>query len=156
VGLHLTCWDWPGNMQKCAKDYAALGAKNADFLVADVSDRDAGWYAQPAHGGTNAFWTDRKAAANLKWYKTMAESVGKPVVLWQIPLGNKAQNNTFHHYKDDKVDWFFAHMDQVAKAHVAALLFGPGQGEQTTVESDGGNLIRKTIAYRHSGGTALK
>jgi hypothetical protein len=156
VGLHLTCWDWSGNMQGCVKDYADLGAENADFLVADVSDRDAGWYALPANGGSNAFWTDEKAAAFLKWCKTMAESTGKPVVLWQIPLGNMAQNNTVNHYKDDKVDWFFAHMDQVAKAHVAALLFGPGQGEQTTVESDGGNLIRKTIAYRHSGGTALK
>jgi hypothetical protein len=156
VGLHLTCWDWPGNMQKCVKDYADLGAKNADFLVADVSDRDAGWYAKPANGGSNAFWTDKQAAANLKWYKTMAESVGKPVVLWQIPLGNMAQNNTPNHYKDDKVDWFFAHMDQVANAHVAALLFGPGHGEQTTVESDGGNLIRKTIAYHNSGRTALR
>jgi hypothetical protein len=76
--------------------------------------------------------------------------------LWQIPLGNMAQNNTVNHYQDDKVDWFFAHMDQLANAHVAALLFGPGQGEQTTVETDGGNLIRKTIAYHNSGGTALK
>ncbi|HST81821.1 MAG TPA: hypothetical protein VLL08_08825, partial [Kineosporiaceae bacterium] len=126
MGLHLTCWDWPGNMQKCVKDYVKLGAKKADFLVADISDRDAGWYAQPAHGGSNSFWTAKKAAANLKWYKTMAEGTGKPVVLWQIPLGNKAQNNTFHHYKDDKVDWLFAHMKQVAAAHVAALLFGPG------------------------------
>jgi hypothetical protein len=156
VGLHLTCWDWPGNVQKCAKDYADLGAKNADFLVADVVDRDAGWYAKPANGGRDTFWTDQKAAAFLGWCKTMAESVGKPVVLWQIPLGNKAQNNTLKHYQDDKVDWFFAHMDQVATAHVAALLFGPGHGEQTTVETDGGNLIRKTIAYHNSGGAALK
>jgi hypothetical protein len=156
VGLHLTCWDWQGNMQECVKDYADLGAKDADFLVADVSDRDAGWYAKPANGGSNAFWTDQQAAANLEWYKTMAESVGKPVVLWQIPLGNMAQNNTVNHYQDDKVDWFFAHMDQLANAHVAALLFGPGHGEQTTVETDGGNLIRKTIAYHNSGGTALK
>jgi hypothetical protein len=156
VGLHLTCWDWPGNEQKCVKDYEALGAKKADFLVADVSDRDAGWYAKPANGGRNAFWTDRKAAATLKWYKTMAESVGKPVVLWQIPLGNKAQNNTLNHYQDDKVDWLFAHMKQVTNAHIAALLFGPGQGEQTTVESDGRNLIRKTIAYHKSGGARLK
>jgi hypothetical protein len=156
MGLHLTCWDWSSNMQGCVKDYADLGAKNADFLVADVSDRDAGWYALPAHGGSNAFWTDQKAAAYLKWCKTMAESTGKPVVLWQIPLGNMAQNNTNKHYKDDKVDWFFAHMDQVANAHVAALLFSAGQEEQTTIETDGGNLIRKTIAYHNSGGTALK
>ncbi|WP_258053295.1 RICIN domain-containing protein [Streptomyces sp. Ru72] len=156
VGMHLSCFDWEYDTQKCVKDYAHLGAQNADFLVTDVSDRDAGWYAQPAHGGLNKFWTDQKAAAALKFYKTMAESVGKPVVLWQIPVGNMAQNNTRNHYKDDKVDWFFAHMDQVANAHVAGLLFGAGQEEQTSIESDGGNLIRKTIAYHNSGGTALK
>lgn len=156
VGMHLSCWDWQSNTQGCAKDYAKLGAQNADFLVADVSDRDAGWYAQPAHGGHDNFWTDQKAAASLKFYKTMAESVGKPVVLWQIPVGNMAQNNTLNHYKDDKVDWFFAHMDQVANAHIAALLFGAGHHEQTGIESDGGNLIRKTIAYHNSGGVALK
>jgi hypothetical protein len=156
VGMHLSCWDWQTNTTGCAKDYQNLGAQNADFLVADVSDRDAGWYAQPAHGGYNNFWTDQKAAASLGFYKTMAESVGKPVVLWQIPVGNMAQNNTTNHYKDDKVDWFFAHMDQVANAHIAGLLFGAGQQEQTSVETDGGNLIRKTIAYHSSGGTALK
>ncbi|CCK27714.1 parallel beta-helix repeat-containing ricin B lectin [Streptomyces davaonensis JCM 4913] len=156
VGLHLSCFDWESNLQKCVKDYADLGARNADFLVTDVSDRDAGWYAQPAHGSRDTFWTDQKAAASLKFWKTMAESVGKPVVLWQIPVGNMAQNNTPDHYKDDKVDWLFAHMDQVANAHVAGLLFGAGWTEQTTVESDGGNLIRKTIAYHNSGGTPLK
>ncbi|NUR03158.1 MAG: lectin [Streptomyces sp.] len=156
VGLHLTCWDWQTATPACVKDYAKLGAQNADFLVTDVSDRDAGWYAQPAHGGSDHFWNDQKAAAALGFYKTMAESVGKPVVLWQIPLGNMAQNNTFQHYKDDKVDWFLSHMDQVANAHVAALLFGSGQQEQTTVETDGGNLINKTIAYHNSGGTPLK
>ncbi|MEV6874721.1 RICIN domain-containing protein [Amycolatopsis sp. NPDC051128] len=156
VGLHLTCWDWETNLQGCVKDYAELGAKNADFLVSDVSDRDAGWYAKPENGGRNTFWTDQQAAAALRFYKTMAESAGKPVVLWQIPVGNMAQNNTMNHYKDDKVDWFFAHLDQVADAHVAALLFGAGQQEQTSVETDGGNLIGKTIAYRDSGGTALR
>jgi hypothetical protein len=156
VGLHLSCFDWEWNIQKCVKDYADLGARNGDFLVADVSDRDAGWYAQPAHGGYDKFWNDQKAAAALRFYKTMAESVGRPVVLWQIPVGNMTQNNTLNHYKDDKVDWFFAHMDQVAKAHVAALLFGAGQQEQTTIETDGRNVIRKTIAYHNSGGVPLK
>ena len=156
VGLHLSCFDWESNIQKCVKDYADLGAHNGDFLVTDVSDRDAGWYAQPAHGGSNHFWTDQKAAAALRFYKTMAESVGRPVVLWQIPVGNMAQNNTPNHYQDDKVDWFFGHMDQVADAHVAALLFGAGWQEQTTPETDGGNLINKTIAYHNSGGVALK
>ncbi|MER6069645.1 RICIN domain-containing protein [Streptomyces sp. NPDC001817] len=156
VGLHLTCWDWQNNTQGCIKDYASLGAQNADLLVTDVSDRDAGWYAQPAHGGRDTFWTDQKAADSLRFYKTMAESVGKPVVLWQIPVGNMAQNNTLNHYKDDKVDWLFGHMDQVANAHIAGLLFGAGQQEQTSIETDGGNLISKTIDYHNRGGAALK
>ncbi|MDN3023510.1 RICIN domain-containing protein [Streptomyces sp. S.PB5] len=156
VGLHLSCFDWETDVQKCVKDYADLGAKNADFLVSDVTDRDAGWYALPEHGSRNTFWTDQKAAASLKFWKTMAESVGKPVVLWQIPVGNMAQNNTPDHYKDDKVDWFFGHMDQVADAHIAGLFFGAGWSEQTTPETDGGNLIRKTIAYDNAGRTALK
>ncbi|MFF4504208.1 RICIN domain-containing protein [Streptomyces sp. NPDC001401] len=156
AGMHLSCFDWQTNTQACVKSYESFGAKNADFLATDVSDRDAGWYAQPAHGGSDHFWNDQKAAAALQFYKTMSESVGKPVVLWQIPVGNMAQNNTLNHYKDDKVDWFFAHMDQVANAHVAGLFFGPGQQEQTSVETDGGNLINKTIAYHNSGGTALK
>jgi len=154
VSLHLTCWDF--NTSACARDYQALGAQNADFLATDVSDRDAGWYAESAHGGRDTYWTDQKATAALSFYKTMAEALGKPVVLWQIPVGNMAQNNTLNHYQDDKVDWFFAHMDQVAKAHIAGLLFGAGQQEQTTVETDGGNLISKTIAYRASGGVALR
>ncbi|MEX3101351.1 MULTISPECIES: RICIN domain-containing protein [unclassified Streptomyces] len=156
VGLHLSCFDWETDLQKCVKDYADIGAKKADFLATDVSDRDAGWYAQPAHGGSDHFWNDRKAAASLKFWKTMAESVGKPVVLWQIPVGNMAGNNTPGHFKDDKVDWFFGHMDQVANAHIAGLMFGAGWTEQTTPETDGGNLIRKTIAYRNAGGTTLK
>jgi hypothetical protein len=156
VGMHLSCWDWQNNLQGCKDFYVALGAKNADFLVADVSDRDAGWYALPAHGGYDNFWTDQKAAAIMGFYKTMAETVGKPMVLWQIPVGNMAQNNTLNHYQDDKVDWLFGHMDQVANAHIAGLLFGAGQGEQTGPETDGGNLVSKTINYRMSGGTPLR
>jgi hypothetical protein len=158
VGMHLSCFDWEWDIKKCQNDYLDLGAQGADFLVGDVSDRDAGWYAQPAHGGNGVFYTKdpTKATNALAFWKTMTETVGKPLVLWQIPVGNMAQNNTLNHYQDDKVDWFFAHMDQVAAAHVAALLFGAGQQEQTSVETDGGNLINKTIAYRNSGGTPLK
>ncbi|WP_405867690.1 sigma-70 family RNA polymerase sigma factor [Streptomyces sp. NBC_01515] len=156
VGLHLTCWDWPGNEKKCARDYVALGAKNADFLVGEVEAADAGLNALPENGGHNSFWSEKKWTAQLAYWKTMADASGKPIVVWQIPVGNMRQNNTPYHYKDDKVDWLFSHMDQVASAHVAALMFGQGSDKSTTIETDGGNLFRKTIAYRNSGGTPLK
>ena len=156
VGMHLSCWDWQSNMAQCGKDYVGLGASNADFLVGDVTDRDAGWYAMPIHGGYNNFWTDQKAGALLAFCKYMAETVGKPVVLWQIPLGNMSQNNTYQHYQDDKVDWLMTHMDKVADAHIVALLFGSGQQEQTTAETDGGNLVRRENAYANTGGTPIR
>jgi hypothetical protein len=156
VGMHLSCWDWQNNLQGCQDFYLQLGAAEADFLVGDVSDRDAGWYALQAHGGYDNFWTDQKANATIAFYKAMTETVGKPLVLWQIPVGNMAQNNTLNHYQDDKVDYFFSHLAQVADAHVVALLFGAGQQEQTTPETDGNNLIDKTVSYWTAGGTALR
>ena len=79
-----------------------------------------------------------------------------PIVVWQIPIGNMKQNNTPYHYQDDKVDWLFSHMHRVARAHVAALLFGQGSDTSTTAETDGGFLYRKTIRYKKSGGTRLE
>ncbi|MEO7017468.1 MAG: hypothetical protein ABI130_10230 [Leifsonia sp.] len=156
VGLHLTCWDWPGNVDKCAKDYVTLGGKDADFLVGEVEASDAGFNALPANGSQNTFWTDERWATQLAYWKQMAEAVGHPIVAWQIPIGNMAQNNTPYHYQDDKVDWLFSHMNQVASAHVAGLLFGQGTDQSTTAETDGGNLFAKTAAYRNAGGTPLK
>jgi hypothetical protein len=156
VGLHLTCWDWPGNVARCGKDYVTLGATGADFLVGEVEAADAGLNALPANGGHSSFWSDQKWAAQLAYWKQMAETVGHPIVVWQIPIGNMRENNTPYHYQDDKVDWLFSHMNQVASAHVAGLLFGQGSDKSTTAETDGGNLFAKTIAYRNSGGTPLR
>jgi hypothetical protein len=154
VGLHLTCWDWPGNVDKCARDYVNLGGKGADFLVGEVESTDAGLNAKLGNG--NSFWSDQKWTTQLAYWKQMAEAVGHSIVVWQIPIGNMAQNNTDYHYQDDKVDWLFSHMDQVASAHVGALMFGQGSDLSTTAETDGGNLYKKTAAYRNAGGTPLK
>ena len=52
------------------------------------------------------------------------------------------------------MDYFFAHTDQVARAHGFAVAFGAGAGNQTTPSTDGGNLAQKTQAYATSGGQA--
>jgi len=156
VGLHLTCWDWPGNVDKCANDYVTLGATGADFLVGEVEAADAGLNALPENGGHNTFWSAKKWATQLAYWKQMAEAVGHPIVVWQIPIGNMKQNNTPYHYQDDKVAWLFSHMHRVARAHVAALMFGQGSDLSTTAETDGGFLFHRTAAYRKSGGTRLE
>jgi hypothetical protein len=127
----------------------------ADFMVGDVADRDAGWYATQK-GNDGYWWNEQKGAEVLAFYKSIAEAAGKPLVLWQIPVGNMRLDNTLNHYRDDKVDYFFSHMEQVADAHIVALLFGAGHHETTSPESDGGNLIDKTINYRKSGGVQIR
>ena len=46
-------------------------------------------------------------------------------------------------------------MNELADAHAAGVLFGAGDGNQTTLETDGGNVLAKTMAYGTSGGQAL-
>jgi hypothetical protein len=154
VGLHASPWNYTvaGDGAATGAYMLALGAADGDFVVTDPSDRDAGYYTSI---GQNRWWTDTTAAAYLAWSKTVSDTVGKPTVMWQIPLGNMAQANTTNHWQDNRVDYLFAHLPEVAKSGIVALLFGAGEGQQTSPETDGGNLIRKTTANGQAGGTAL-
>jgi hypothetical protein len=155
VGLHASNWLAPyvdKDGQVLGNFMLALGAGDSDFVATDPSDRDAGYYQSL---GRNTWWTDTDAVNYLAWSKLLADTVGKPTVMWQIPLGNMSQNNTTNHWQDNRVDWLFAHLTDVSKSGVAALLFGAGEGQQTTPESDGGNLVTKTKANWQAGGTAL-
>lgn len=154
VGLHASAWliGSSGDGVATGNFMNALGAADGDFVVADLSDRDAGYYQSI---GQNRWYSAADSANFLAWTKSVASTVGKPMVLWQIPLGNMTQNNTNYHWQDTHVDYLFGHLTDVVDAKVAALLFGPGADLQTTVESDGGNLIAKTTANWQAGGTAL-
>jgi hypothetical protein len=171
VGLHASSWgtlrpalangdpsfDVVGEANKLGDFLLGCGAANGDFVVADVSDRDAG-YAESL--GNDIWWDPTNQTlpnftqANL-WSKTLTERVGRPLVWWQIPIGNMSQNNTIDHWQDNRVDYFFAHMAELAASHVVAIAYGAGIGDQTTAETDGGNLVAKTRAYAAAGGQAL-
>jgi hypothetical protein len=143
--------------QKMATFLTALGAKDGDFIVADPSDRDAGYYETQ---GRDTWWDDTNAKLPnfhqaFTWTKALAEAVGLPVVFWQIPVGNMRLDNTYLKYKDNRLDYFFAHMDEVAAAHIVGLFFGAGADGPTTPETDGGNFVSKTAAYRSAGGRKL-
>lgn len=155
VGLHASNWLAPyvNNDGRVLGNFLlALGAGDSDFVATDPSDRDAGYYASI---GRDTWWTDADAVAYLAWSKQLADTVGKPTVMWQIPLGNMSQNNTTNHWQDNRVDWLFAHRAEVARSGIAALLFGAGEGQQTTPETDGGNLVARTTANWQAGGTSL-
>jgi hypothetical protein len=172
VGLHASGWstnndvllntnasfDVAGEAKKTASFLAACGESEADFVVVETSDRDAGYYQtvqskSTAWDATNATLPDFHQ--DFAWVTALTEALGKPALWWQTPLGNASQNNTANHYKDNRVDYFFAHMGELAAAHGVGAAFGAGAGDQTTPESDGGNFVTKAKAYFSAGGQAL-
>ena len=91
-------------------------------------------------------------AQDLTWIKALTEALGVPALYWQTPLGNAAQTNVTNHYKDNRVDYFFANMSELAAAHAIGAAFGAGAALLTTAENDGGNFVSKAKAYFASGG----
>jgi len=116
----------------------AAGAGRYDLIFNDVLDRDAGYY-QTVYGNPNVWWDrDNVTFPNFhRWESylgTILAGIGKPGVVWQIPLGNQyydTENNTTDHYQDNRVEYFFAHPTELSSIGVVALLFGPGAGGQT-------------------------
>jgi hypothetical protein len=152
--------DVAAEAKKLATFMKALGADAGDFIAVDASDRDYAYYALVENdGGAHTWDTTNQTLPNFHqdftWAQALAENLGLPVFYWQIPMGNAAQNNTDTHYKDNRVDYFYAHPDELAAAHVAGMLFGAGDGHQTNTLTDGGNLVTREKAYLAAGGQAL-
>jgi hypothetical protein len=164
VGIHASCWDWnqpdsgTHGPKACTGYYKLLGAGKGDFIVSDAADRDAAWVERQKDYGYSKdyWWDDTKFALYLNLIKTLTEGVGKPMIIWQIPLGNYWQNNTVDHWQDNKVDYMFNRIEDLAKVHVVALQFGAGWGEQTTTQTDGHYMLYKAQNYYNKGGVTLK
>ena len=156
VGLHLTCWDWPGNVERCGRDYLALGATGADFLVGEVEAADAGLNALPANGAHNSFWTDQKWAAQLAYWKTDGGDGRQTDRRLADPARQHATEQ--HHVplpgRQGRLAVLAPGPGRERPCRGSAVR--PGTRTSTTRETDGGNLFAKTITYRNSGGTRLE
>jgi hypothetical protein len=171
VGLHASAWstnmdvagntspsfDVAGEAKKTAAFLTECGADISDFIVVEASDRDAGYYTSQ---GKNTWWDDTNAKLpdfhqDFAWLTALAEAANMPLVDWQLPVGNMSLNNTTNHWQDNRVDYFFAHTQELAATHMVAFAFGAGAGDQTTPESDNGNLVSKVKAYAEAGGQKL-
>jgi hypothetical protein len=168
IGLHASGWstrmDVLGNSStsldvvaeanKTVMFLRAAGGDQMDFVVVDYSDRDAGFYQAM---GRNTWWDATNATLPnftqaLTWTRAIGAGLSKPVVVWQIPVGNAMMNDTCNHYKDNRVDYLFAHTSAVVQANVSLLAFGAGASCNTTPSTDNGNLVARTNALAQSGG----
>jgi hypothetical protein len=166
IGLHASPWgtnidvhlnqdptfDIAGEARKLGTFLRAMGASEGDFLVVEISDRDAGYYA---FIGQNRWWDATNATLpnyeqGLSWAEALAVDVGVPLLWWQVPVGNMSLPNVTGQWQDNRVDYLLSHTADVARAHGLGVAFGAGRGDQTTPETDGGNLISKVQGYAQS------
>jgi len=157
LAFHVSTWatiNDIGSSTDPTLDATALGqeagsfaAQNGayDLIFNDVGDRDAGYYKY-VYNNPHAWWDKLNVTfPNFHRWETYIGAVhsaaGKPIMIWQIPEGNQyfdTENNTNGHYQDNRAEYFFGHMDELAQAGVIGLLFGAGNGG-STVNADGMN-----------------
>jgi hypothetical protein len=170
---------------RAATFFNALGS-GFDLVFAEFSDRDAA-FKRVQNGDLTAWWYPADFARNVRFIARFSALTHKRIVMWQIPLGNtkmRAMNDTWWHYQDNKVEWFFddpgrANLSAYARAGVIAFLFGGGAAGTTcacdaagdgvtnpppigantraslSTDDDGGYFRERASAYYASGAMAL-
>jgi hypothetical protein len=149
-----------------------------DVLVGDPLDRDADFYRRTS--GQDRWWdasdsapiTSKSFNRYAEWLRLWNVTSGKRWVLWQIPLGNSnhlnvdnTRNAPREGYKDNRPEYFFgtggaAHREKFARSGVIALLFGKGEGRQSSYTNDqytDNQLFMKSRAgaFLKAGGLAI-
>ena len=141
--------------QRTAAFINAMGGTQADLIVTEWSDRDAGSGLRPWWDDTNQ--TLPRYTRTILWENALSAASGKRLMLWQIPLGNMSLNNTCNQYQDNRVAYAFQHPRDLVDAGVFAVLFGGGANCMTDIAHGGPFLAAQgAIAYgRPSAPTGL-
>ena len=136
-----------------------LGAGQADFVVMQTLDRDAGCFEaqyQPddcVRGGSGWYWDENnQTSPNFSEHFALASSfhqgLALPLLWWQTPLGvPAAQPSQGSPWRDNRVHYFLNHASELVAAGGLGVVFSPGQSAQTTIQSDGGQFRSLSAAY---------
>ncbi len=132
--------------QRTAAFIDAMGGSQADLLIVEWSDRDAG-------SGLRPWWDDAdqetpRPTRAILWENALSQAAHKRLLLWQVPAGNMTLDNTCDHYQDNRAAYAFAHPRDLFDAGVIGVLFGGGAACMTQVWTDGGFVAAQGgIAY---------
>jgi hypothetical protein len=158
IGFHASAWgagidaidnadpqaDVAGHAAATADYLRALGADQADLVVVEMSDRDAGF---------NDRWWDATNATlpsftqAIGWVQAMSSDLGLAPLWWQVPYGHLGLPNTCDQYEDNRVDYVLDHAGELAAGGALGVAFGAGATCQTTPDTDGGHFTTRASAY---------
>jgi hypothetical protein len=173
LGFHASSWgsgtdieantdpsfDVAGEAAKTVAFFKAIGADQTDFVSTDMLDRDAGCYEV---AGTNCgstprtgvYWDETNATLpdfhqELTWATAITKGLGVPMIWWQLPFGvpSTTPGGTPGHYRDNRVDYLFAHFDEYVAAGGVGAVWGTGDSGQTDVTTDGAEYQNAATAY---------
>jgi hypothetical protein len=168
LGWHMSVWgakEDPTYSDPSVAHMRALGRKHArwyrslrarfDVVFTDVEDRDAGFNEHVNGDGGASAWT----AVDFRNYQAMfgafTRTAKRRLVVWQIPLGNSTLDDTWDHFRDNRVEGWLGDAGRLRglrRAGVQALLFGGGADGTTQKETDGGLFYRLARRYYASRG----
>jgi hypothetical protein len=164
LAWHLSVWgtsEDPTYSKPSLAHMDALAAKSAGFYEAlhapfdlvfnDVTDRDAGFYRH-IYGNPNTAWGPSDFRRHDVYVAGFTRRTHTAVVLWQLPLGDTMLNDTWGHYRDNRLQWWLddrsgTHLRATRDAGVIGLLFGGGASGTTSAGTDGGFFYRLARSY---------
>ena len=138
-----------------------LGSANADFIVMQTSDRDAGCFevvpqpSQCVRTGSPWYWdasnqTHPNFHDHFAMVDTYRKAVGNlPVIWWQTPMGvaSSTRAGTDKHYRDNRVQYFLTHPAEITAVGGLGVVFSTGHTSQTNVTTDGGQFQNLSLQY---------
>ena len=149
-----------------------VGAQNADFIVAQTSDRDAGCWevANPppectGRGNGPWYWDETNQSSpnyteSLTLWSTYRSDLGNnlPIIWWQTPMGvpSATPGGSYQHYRDNHVHYMLGNAGQYVNIGSAGAVFSSGATSQTTINTDGGQFQKLLAQYLAGGGSRLK
>jgi hypothetical protein len=130
--------------------YESLHA-HFDLVFNDVTDRDAGFY-QHVEGNPHTWWGPADFVRHDRYIAGFTRRTHSAVVLWQLPVGDTHEPDTWNHFRDNRLQWWLgagstAHLRASERSGVIGLLFGAGAAGNTTPQTDGGFFYRLARRY---------
>src|SRR3954466_5218751 len=175
LGYHLSVWgtktdialqDPPDKQvdalgRRTARFYKSLKAR-FDMTFAEFDDRDSGFNQVINGDGGASWWNAADFRRDARFDRVYARATGQRIVKWQIPLGNRTLDNTWTHFRDNRVQWLLGagaasrkHLRAYVGAGVIALLFGGGADGTTSANTDGGYFKERVRDYYRRGAVRL-